>query len=77
MSNKAQMFNDARVSVLETLRVLEAQGFPDFMREDLVSRGRYYADLDCDRGECGYPRVWFGKCLAVYKDHVLRKELGL
>ncbi len=35
----------------------------------------YYATGECRTHECGYPRVWFGKCMAQYRDAVALKRL--
>ena len=43
-----------------------------------VGRG-YYATDECLTNKCVYPRIWFGKCMAQYRDQVaithLRKIL--
>ncbi len=42
--------------------------------EDSLTRG-YYATGECFNNTCGYPRIWFGKCMAQYRDHVAAKHL--
>lgn len=37
----------------------------------------YEADKDCRDGRCGFPKLWFGKCLAMYREDYTRRTMRL
>ena len=68
----------------KAIRDYEAEAvktFPSFvirdLRRELERTGRHYASDECVAGTCSYPRTWFGKCSALYRDFCLHKELGI
>ncbi len=47
----------------------------DDLNNEFVRTGHHYATSECIDGTCGYPRIWFGKCIGMYKDAVMGARL--
>ncbi len=71
-------FKAIKKHLIEMIDLWETKGFTfilDDMWNEFERTGRHYATTDCTNGTCGYPRVWFGKCVGQYKDAVLHARL--
>jgi len=79
MRDDLDAFRTIKKGTIESINYLA--GIPDMkqvLQEQLIaitSNRGYYATGACYMGECGYPRIWFGKCMAQYRDAVALKRL--
>ena len=79
MRDNLDAFKAIKKGTIESIDYLA--GLPDMRQvlieqlKDIESNRGHYATGECYMNDCGYPRIWFGRCMAQYRDSVARKRL--
>ena len=78
MRDDLDAFRAIKKGTIESIDYLAGQPeMEDILRTQLDQTEGigYYATGECHTNECGYPRIWFGKCMAQYRDAIALKRL--